>query len=197
MASLSPTTEARLRQGFRLLNVFMVGLWRLGLGGWVNAWPSVGGRILVLVHTGRKSGRKRLTPLNYAIVDDQVYVTAGFGAAADWYRNLRHDPAVEVWLPDAWWAATAEDVLEPAKRLACLRQVLIASGIVAPLAGLNPHMLNDADLDRATAPYCLVCLRRTGARTGPGGPGDLAWVWPLAALAALAWGLKQRRPRRA
>lgn len=195
MAALSPQVEAKLRQGFRLFNPFMVGLWRLGLGGWVNAWPDVGGRILVLVHTGRKTGQRRLTPLNYATVDGEIYITAGFGAAADWYRNVRQKPAVEVWLPDGWWEAEAEDIAGP-QRLPLLRQVLIGSGIVAPLAGVNPHTLSDAELEAATANYRVVRLRRTGARTGAGGPGELAWVWPVVALAALAWGWR-RRPRRA
>ena len=31
------------------------------------------------------------------------------------------------------------------------------------------------------------------ARTGPGGPGELAWVWPVLTLAALVWGWRRRR----
>ena len=193
MAALSHQTEAQLRQALRAFNPFMLGLWRLGLGGWVNAWPEVGGRILVLVHTGRKTGQRRLTPLNYACVEGEIYITAGFGAMADWYRNTRKNPAVEVWLPDGWWAAMAEEVTDPPMRLPLLRQVLIGSGVVAPLAGLNPHTLSDAGLEAATANYRLVRLRRTAARTGPGGPGDLAWVWPALTLAALAWGWQRRR----
>jgi len=33
----------------------------------------------VITHTGRKTGRKRRTPVNYAVVRDDVYCTAGFG----------------------------------------------------------------------------------------------------------------------
>jgi deazaflavin-dependent oxidoreductase (nitroreductase family) len=188
MTTLSPALARGLRQGFKRFNPFMLGLFRLGLGGWVNRWPDVGGRILVLAHTGRRTGRRRLTPLNYGLVDGEVYITAGFGAVADWYRNIRQNPAVEVWLPDGWWQGEAEEVTDPVRRLPLLRQVLIGSGIVAPLAGVNPRRLSDPDLERASAGYRVLHIRREAARTGPGGPGDLAWVWPLstALLATIA-----------
>ena len=50
-----------LRMAFKLLNRFMVPLWRLGLGGWLNSWPAVGGRLMVLVHRVRRSGREYRT----------------------------------------------------------------------------------------------------------------------------------------
>ena len=62
------------------------------------------GQIMVLTHTGRKSGLRRRTPVNYALVDGEVYCTAGFGQISDWYRNILANPQVEVWLPDGWWA---------------------------------------------------------------------------------------------
>jgi deazaflavin-dependent oxidoreductase (nitroreductase family) len=185
MTTISPKLEGQLRQAFKRFNPFMLLLWRLGLGQWINCWPEVGGRILVLAHTGRKSGKRRLTPLNYAVVDGHVYVAAGFGALADWYRNLQANPGIEVWLPEGWWAGTAEEVTDPERRLPLMRQVLIGSGIVAPLFGINPQTLDDEALARVTAPYCLIHLRRTAARTGEGGPGDLAWVWIVATVVLL------------
>jgi deazaflavin-dependent oxidoreductase (nitroreductase family) len=172
----------------------MLLLWRLGLGGWINSWPSVGGRIMVLTTIGRKSGRARRTPLNYAIVDGAIYCLAGFGGISDWYSNLLADPEVEVWLPHGWWLGVAEEVTDDAVRLPLLRQVLIGSGIVAPLVGVNPHTLSDDALAAATVPYRLIRIHCTEARTGPDGPGDLAWVWPLSTIAALL--LLARRSRR-
>jgi deazaflavin-dependent oxidoreductase (nitroreductase family) len=159
MTTMSPRLQNRLRRLFKCFNPLMLGLWRLGLGRWVNAWPAVGGRILVLSHTGRKTGRRRQTPLNYAVVAGEVVVTAGLGAGADWYRNVRQNPAVEVWLPEARWAGVADEVTDPALRLRLVRQVLIGSGIVAPLAGLNPRKLSDAALERAVAGYRVMRLR--------------------------------------
>jgi deazaflavin-dependent oxidoreductase (nitroreductase family) len=185
--------EARLRTGFKYFNRYMLLLWRLGLGGWINSWPAVGGRIMVLTTIGRTSGLARRTPLNYAIVDGEVYCVAGFGSISDWYRNIRANPAVEVWLPDGWWAGAAHELDDDTARLPLLRQVLIGSGIVAPLAGVNPHTLADDALAAATTNYHLIRIERIEARTGAGGPGDLAWLWPLSTVGALLLLARSRR----
>ncbi|MCW5850365.1 MAG: nitroreductase family deazaflavin-dependent oxidoreductase [Anaerolineae bacterium] len=188
MAAPLSLAEENLRRGFKYFNRFMVLLWRLGLGGWVNMWPDVGGRIMVIAHTGRKSGKRRLQPLNYAVVDDAIYCVAGFGRVSDWYRNVIAQPHVEVWLPDGWWAADAEDVSDSPQRLPLLRQVIIASGFAGRLAGLDAQGMSDAEFDRLTRSYRLLRLRRTLPRTGLSGPGDLAWLWQAATvLFALLW----------
>ena len=192
MTIANPRVEAGLRQGFKRFNSFMLLMWRLGLGGWVNAWPAVGGRIMVLTHKGRKTGKTRRTPVNYAIVDGELYCTAGFGAGSDWYRNILADPHVEVWLPDGWWQGTAEDVSDAPNRLELLRQVLIGSGIVAPLMGVSPGQ-PEAQLMAATETYRLIHIRRAQPCTGPSGPGDLAWVWPLTTMLLLMVALRRRQ----
>lgn len=186
----------RLRAGFRQLNRFMLLMWRLGLGPWLSPWPSVTGRILVLCHVGRRSGTVHRTPLNYAIVDGDVYVLAGFGARTDWYRNVMQGREVELWLPDGRWAASAEDVSEQSDRMGNLRRVLIGSGFAAYAFGVSPR-LSDERLAEITAEYRLVRLIRTEPMTGPGGPGDLAWVWPLAILGLLVRGRRKGRRRSA
>jgi deazaflavin-dependent oxidoreductase (nitroreductase family) len=177
--------EEKLRQAFKSLNRFMLLMWRVGLGRWLSAWPRVGGQFMVITHIGRKTGLRRRTPVNYAIVDGEVYCVAGFGSISDWYRNLRVQPDVEVWLPDGWWAGVAEEVRDSEKRLPLLREVLIGSGFAARLAGVDPYALSDLDLRLATTRYHLIHIQRTSARTGRDGPGDLAWVWPLAATILL------------
>jgi deazaflavin-dependent oxidoreductase (nitroreductase family) len=195
----SKETEEKLRQVFRYVNRFMLFMWRLGLGPYLSLWPDVGGRIMVITHTGRKSGMRRQSPVNYAIVDGELYCTAGFGKISDWYRNITANPNVDVWLPDGWWKGVAEDISAAPNRVTLLRQVLIGSGIVASLVGVDPKALSDEALDAVTRDYQLIHIRRTDPRTGPGGPGDLAWVWPAAtlilALALLSPGRSSRRPR--
>lgn len=184
----------RLRATFRVLNRFMLLLWRVGLGPALNVWPSVGGRIMVLNHTGRRSGRLHRTPLNYALIDGDLFCTAGFGSGTDWCRNLTADPTVEVWLPGARWKGVAEDVTDHDEHLLWMRQVLIGSGFAAWLAGIYPRRDSPEKLAARTEGYRLVRIRRTADVTGPGGPGDLVWVWPVALAIIVAVTL--RRPMR-
>ena len=77
-----------LRRLFHMMNYFMVLMWKAGLGRMLNCWPAVLGRIMVIQHRGRKSSKEYLTPVNYAVVDGEIYSTAGFGPKTDWYRNM-------------------------------------------------------------------------------------------------------------
>jgi deazaflavin-dependent oxidoreductase (nitroreductase family) len=185
--------EEALRQAFKYFNRFMLFLWRLGLGPWLSLWPEVGGRYMIITHTGRKSGQRRQTPVNYAVVDDEVYCTAGFGSTSDWYRNIKANPQIEVWLQDGWWAGEAEEITSPELRLPLLRAVIIASGFAGPLFGVDAHQIDDQQLAKATQDYRLIHIRRAQARTGPGGPGDLAWVWPLATFLMLPFVFRRKR----
>ena len=180
-----PGADDRLRGRFRCVNRAMVVLWRLGLGPVVNLWPRGSGRILVLGHTGRRSGLRRWTPLNYAEVDGEIYCTAGFGAGSDWFRNVTAHPRVELWLPGRRTLARVHDVSDDPRRIELLRQVLLASGFAAPAAGVDPRRLDDDALAAATAPYRLLRLQPiVGQVVLPDHPrpGDLSrWAWTLAA----------------
>ena len=193
MTTINPELENKLRQGFKYLNRFMLLMWRLGLGKWLNMWPAGLGRYLVITHIGRKSGQRRRTPVNYAMVNEEIYVTAGFGSVSDWYRNILANPQVEIWLPTGWWTGVAEEVIDPAKRLPILRQVIIDSGFAGRMAGLNPHTMSDEAFNSATGPYRLMHLRRVAPLTGEHGPGDLAWIWPGVALVLLPLALLRRK----
>ncbi len=196
MTAIDPRVEEGLRQGFRSFNRYMLLMWRLGLGRWLNAAPGLFGRYMVIVHTGRKSGLKRYTPVNYAEIDGDIYCTAGFGVISDWYRNIMADPSVELWLPTMCWTGAAEDVTDQEGALGKMRQVLIASAFAAKAAGIDPMAMSDEELAQATSGYRLVRVRYTGLREAEGGPGDLAWVWgplTLLALAALVGSRRQRR----
>jgi hypothetical protein len=63
-----------------------------------------------------------------------------------------------------------------------IRQVLIASAFVAPLVGIDPHTMPEAELAAATADYRLIRFERGETITGANGPGELAWVWPILGL---------------
>ncbi len=194
MATIDPRTEERLRQGFKkYLNPTMMMMWRLGLGSWFKVCPEISGSVMVLTHFGRKTGKKRYQPLNYAIVDDDIYCVAAFGGISDWYRNIRANPNVEVWLPTGWWAGVAEDDSDSPARTQLLRKVLIGSGFAAYVAGLNPRKMTDDEIDTESKKYRLLRIKRNAARTGPGGPGDLEWVWQLMTIILLGLLLFWRR----
>ena len=145
-----------LRKVFHTLNRFMVFMWKLGMGRLINIWPAGIGRIMIIKHRGRKSGKEYLTPVNYALVAGEIYCTAGFGSISDWYRNMLANPIIELWLPEGKRKARAEDISEAPNRLFLLRQVIIASGFAGPLFGINPKKLNDEQLDVLSKEYRLV-----------------------------------------
>jgi deazaflavin-dependent oxidoreductase (nitroreductase family) len=189
-----PDFEEKTRQAFKILNRFMLFLWRLGLGFWFR-WPQAFGCIMVITHRGRKTGLLRRTPVNFAKSGDDLYCTAAYGTQADWYRNIHQNPHVEVWLPNGWWKGIAEDVTEVENGTEILRSVLIASGFAARFFGLNPHELSDDQVEKLLIKYRLIRIRRTEPRTGPGGPADLAWIWPVMTLILLPMLLIRRRSK--
>ncbi|MBN2471157.1 MAG: nitroreductase family deazaflavin-dependent oxidoreductase [Anaerolineae bacterium] len=81
--------------------------YRLGLG------PVIGRLVLLLTTTGRKSGLKRVTPLQYEVIDGAYYVASARGAKADWVRNIEADPRVEVRVKSRWFEGRAEVITEP------------------------------------------------------------------------------------
>lgn len=190
----TPETEVKLRKIFRFFNKFMLALWRLGLGGIGNP-TKVGGAIMVIKHKGRKTGLTRYAPVNFAVIDGDVYCMAGFGLKTHWYRNIMAEPEVELWLPDSRWTGVAEDVTDIEDRVAVMRQVLIASGFAGPLFGANPRRMTDVQFEEMLDIYRLVRIQRTAPVTGPGGPSDLAWIWPVATFLLLGLLLRPKRRR--
>ena len=74
----------------------------LGLG------PLIGRLVLLLTTTGRKSGRPRVTPLQYEELDGLITIGSVRGAKADWYRNIAADPHVSVRVKNRRFDGTAE-----------------------------------------------------------------------------------------
>ncbi len=67
--------------------------YRLGFG-WM-----LGSRMLLLSHTGRKSGKIRQTVLeiiHYSPENHSYYVVSGFGTRSHWYQNIKQDPRVTI-----------------------------------------------------------------------------------------------------
>ncbi len=155
-SNYTPEQMEALRWVFHLLNPVMVFMWKIGLGRMINMWPAVGGRIMVIRHKGRRTGRYYLTPVNFAVVDNQIYCAAGFGPATDWHRNMMASPEIELWLPEGKRRACAHEVLDPSCRAKLLRAIMIASGLAGPLLGIDQSKLSDAQLEEIGKDYGLV-----------------------------------------
>ena len=84
-------------------------LYAIGLG------PLVGRLILLLTTTGRRSGKRRVTPLQYEMIAGDYYVGAARGLKADWVRNVRSDPQIEVRAGSKHFQGMAELVTDPSK----------------------------------------------------------------------------------
>ncbi len=84
-------------------------LYALGFG------PVYGKLVLLLTTTGRRSGRPRVTPLQYEEFDGDIYVASAFGARADWFRNITADPRVSVRVRSRRLSGIAEPVTDPVR----------------------------------------------------------------------------------
>lgn len=177
-----PAILEEMRHQFRKLNLFMVLMWRLGLGPLFGWFPDTWGQILVLHHIGRRSGNVFQSPVNFTEVDGRLFCVAAFGQGSDWYKNLMAHPRVEAWLPDSRWVIDVRDASDSPDRLALIRQVLMASGFAAPAMGLHPARMSDEELREATADYRLLELDRVEPIEA--NPADLRWAWlvPLAMI---------------
>jgi deazaflavin-dependent oxidoreductase (nitroreductase family) len=84
-------------------------LYGIGLG------AVIGKIILLLTTTGRKSGQKRVTPLQYEQMDGNFYLGSARGTKADWYRNIAANARVEVRVKNRHFMADAEPVTDPVR----------------------------------------------------------------------------------
>jgi len=171
--------ENPLRRIFWYLNrYFMVPMFRLGFGPFMGS--PFGGYIMVLKVIGRKTGKVRYTPVSYAIENGNVYCLAGFGKRADWYRNLRAHPNIEVIMPGGAIAGIAEEVTDPDERLRMLRRILINAGFAGLFYGYDPRTVSDEQLIKTTHDVPVMRIRPVGIGNGASDPGGWAWVLTVA-----------------
>lgn len=173
---------------------------RAGLGPWIGT--PIGGWLLLLRVRGRRTGRIRDFPLSYLIAEGSIWVMAGFGRRANWYRNAMAAPAVEVILPGRQLRCEAEEVLDPETRRRIVPQLIRAIGAPAYLTGIDPYRSAPERVLEATVSLPLIRLRPVGPPlvAGPDDPGGLGWAWRQPALLLATFGvvrlLATRRPAR-
>ncbi|MGO4750476.1 nitroreductase family deazaflavin-dependent oxidoreductase [Streptomyces sp. 2MCAF27] len=77
---------------------------------WHLGWL-LGGRCLLLTHTGRTSGLPRQAVLEVTGRDPSTgayHLASGFGPRAQWYRNIQHTPRVTIQIGRHRTAAVAQ-----------------------------------------------------------------------------------------
>lgn len=118
------TTEPHSKKGPRGLqrwfNRAPVWLYRLGLGG------LMGKSVMLLTHTGRKSGLPRQTVVEVAQYDpasETFYALSGWGPQSDWVRNVQAHPQIEIQVGRRKYQVRAERLSPEAGA-----QVLLAYG---------------------------------------------------------------------
>ena len=84
-------------------------LYAMGLG------PLIGRIILLLTTTGRRSGMKRVTPLQYEMIGSNYYLGSARGIKSDWVRNIQSNPQVEIHAGRKVFLGTAEVIVDPSK----------------------------------------------------------------------------------
>ncbi|GAA4536963.1 nitroreductase/quinone reductase family protein [Pseudonocardia xishanensis] len=76
-------------------------------------WRFRGGDLVLLTHTGRRSGRRFTTPLLHLRDGEDVLVAAsngGVDAEPQWWLNLQTTPYAEVEIRGERWAVVAEAI---------------------------------------------------------------------------------------
>jgi deazaflavin-dependent oxidoreductase (nitroreductase family) len=97
---------------FRLFKYFMaisVFLYRLTGGKFGGKMQGL--RVLLLTTTGRKTGKKRTTPLGYFEQDGGYVIiasNAGFDTHPAWFHNLRSNPRAAIQVNDRQFEVSAE-----------------------------------------------------------------------------------------
>jgi deazaflavin-dependent oxidoreductase (nitroreductase family) len=86
----------------------------------------------VVEWTGRRSGRRFRTPVAYLLRGEEVWVTTGDA----WWRNLRSNPEMRVWLAGREMAGDATLVTDPAESVPIHAAMFEVRPLFARLAGL-------------------------------------------------------------
>lgn len=167
-----------------------VNLWRLGLG------PFVGQVLLLITHTGRKSGLPRRTLVEYHRMGDQLYIPCGFGERAQWYQNIKADPYVTIQASDEAQSVRARRVTDDEELLAIYTVINqknpVMLGWYLDSLGIQPE---PEDILAKKDRLIFLTFEPTDVPTPPPLEADLTWVWGVIGLivVGLLWAFRPRR----
>lgn len=148
--------------------------WRLGLG------PLLGRYILIITHTGRKSGVPRQTAVEYHVINGIKYIPCAFGMKAQWYRNILANPRVSIQSSDGLERMVAVRVREYNELITVVETILSRNPALMNLY-LESLNISPTRKDILAHKENLIFLRfdPTSEPTPRPLEVDLAWIWPL------------------
>ena len=132
--SLSSATIDRSRDlALQLLRAPLC-LYKLGWGPALNWLP-----LLILTTRGRNSGLARHVLVEYRRHGSKYYIVSGWGADADWYRNIQQDNRVTIQRGEHIVDARAQRVDDPAEALRAL--YMFSPQLLDLRVPLRPHVI--------------------------------------------------------
>lgn len=148
-----PLFDAAERSFFAGLNAFVEPLVRAG---WFSPWPPLqASGLIVLEHTGRRTGRAYSTPLLALHLGSALIVSTVRGRRSNWARNLAAAGKAFIWVGGRRLAARAV-VLSPTttlpEELPPIARQLIPFVMPAVIAGLTIAIL----VPETTAPNSQI-----------------------------------------
>jgi len=153
-------SDAPYRQAFharlKKYNPLVVVLYRVGL----LPLFGVSRTVMLLTTKGRKSGKRRSTPIGYFTIGGVMHLFSAWGKSSSWYKNLLANPQ-DVWVQVGMHqrAVRARALQEPAEIQRTLEQFVTESPAQArSLFGWEPgrDCLEQADFSTVIARVLIV-----------------------------------------
>ncbi|HET6444158.1 MAG TPA: nitroreductase family deazaflavin-dependent oxidoreductase [candidate division Zixibacteria bacterium] len=168
-----------------------VHLWRLGLA------PLIGHHMMLITHTGRKTGLPRRTMTESYTLGDKKYSPCAFGPRAQWYQNIAVDPRVTIQTADGAESATAVRVTDGDEILSLFDAI---GNRAQPMLDLYLEFLDmepePADIVAKKDRAYWLRFDPTDEPTPPPLDADLVWIWPVVLFAAVGILLAGRKKQR-
>jgi deazaflavin-dependent oxidoreductase (nitroreductase family) len=166
-----------------------VHLWRLGMA------PLIGHNMVLITHTGRKSGLPRRTMTELHVVNGRKYAPCAFGPRAQWFRNIQANPRVTIQTADGAESARAMRVTSDEEILALMDYThpINRIMILRYMEALDIEPTPEDILAKKDRIY-WIRFDPTDEPTPPPLAADLVWVWPAAlVILAVAWLLTREK----
>jgi len=151
----------------------------MGLGKILSHKALSGNKMLVLSSWGRKSHKPRHTMLSYVIVGEREYVSSGWGARTDWYKNILANPHVTVQVGGRVYSARARRVQDISETTKIAQEMFATGGDTHFVSWLESFgIANDLqDVIDKRDRLVLVAFDKSEESGPPPMPADLKWIW--------------------